>query len=110
MGRKGLDTSGVCTFVNVEFDTPIHVYMVGHKKYLGFLFLYSAYNNAILHVFVGLLKNSVATDLERSKVKPGDNTVALDEVLSSDNKQYQSGNDCDIGVEVIPLESRTKSE
>ena len=30
----------------------------GHNKYLGFLFLYSTYNNAVVHIFIRLLVNS----------------------------------------------------
>lgn len=32
--------------------------LAGHKKYLAFLFLYSTYNNAVVHVFIRLLANS----------------------------------------------------
>ena len=33
-------------------------FVTGHNKYLGFLFLYSTYNNAVVHVFIQLLINS----------------------------------------------------
>ena len=36
----------------------IIIFLTGHKKYLGFLFLYSTYNNAVVHVFIRLLINS----------------------------------------------------
>ena len=65
-----------------------------HKKYLGFLFLYSAYNNAILHVFVNILKNSVSKAQARidnpggGGGKPRVDTKTFSAAVSDDDKRH----------------------
>ncbi len=38
----------------------------GHKAYLGFMYLDHTYNNAVVHVFVGLLKCCLGEHLRES--------------------------------------------
>ena len=37
-------------------------FISGHKSFLGFFFLHHAYNNAVVHVFMKILKESIHDD------------------------------------------------
>ena len=90
----------------------------GHKKYLGFLFLYSAYNNAILHVFVNLLKNSVSKDQAMARMdnpgggsKPRDDTESSSAAVSTDDKQHLDKDGDDLEMTPLPsLHSHARSK
>ena len=41
----------------------MHNLFTGHKAFLGFFYLDYAYNNAVVHVFVQILKESICKDL-----------------------------------------------
>ena len=56
-------------------DYSIHIILTGHKKYLGFLYLYSTYNNAVVHVFIRLLANSRTTSNLRANVSATSETT-----------------------------------
>ena len=80
-----LDILSLCVLLLLHTD---------HKKYLGFLFLYSAYNNAILHVFVNILKNSASKAQARidnpggGGGKPCNGTKTFSAAVSADDKRH----------------------
>lgn len=76
--------------------------LTGHKKYLGFLYLYSTYNNAIIHVFIKLLRNSVANDRNKGGIQITNNLVP-ETISAGDSKQPES-NEVEL-AEVEPLDS-----
>ena len=80
--------------------------LIDHKKYLGFLYLYSTYNNAVIHVFIKLLRNSVASNGNRSGIQINDN-LTPETISSGDSKQ--TGNDVDLD-EVKSLDSHDHSK
>ena len=41
----------------------------GHKAFLGFFYLDYAYNNAIVHVFIQILKESICKDLSKPMIQ-----------------------------------------
>ena len=90
---------------------PCIYFLIGHRKYLGFLFLYSTYNNAVVHIFIRLLINSQTSSNYRSaeittpesttnedisahldKIKKTDNDIELIEVQESvDSRNHSPG-------------------
>ena len=71
---------------------PCIYFLIGHRKYLGFLFLYSTYNNAVVHVFIRLLINSQTSSNYRSaeittpeSTTNEDISAHLDEIKKTDN-------------------------
>ena len=49
------------------FSNKVTIYLMsffisGHKSFLGFFYLHYAYNNAVVHVFMKILKESIHDD------------------------------------------------
>ena len=52
----------------------MHNLFTGHKAFLGFFYLDYAYNNAVVHVFIQVLKESACKDLSMPVIQnPLDN-------------------------------------
>ena len=47
----------------------MHNLFTGHKAFLGFFYLDYAYNNAVVHVFIQILKESVCKDLSKPMIQ-----------------------------------------
>ena len=71
--------------------------LADHNKYVGFLYLYSTYNNAVVHVFIQLLKNSVATDASEDEKSTEIHTPEA--VSNEDSKQH------DGAIELVQVEN-----
>ena len=58
----------------LEFSVSLKVYyshilyVIGHKSYLGFFYLYYAYNNAVVHVFIRNLKDSLSDNADAQQM------------------------------------------
>ena len=50
------------------YCSHILYYVIGHKSYLGFFYLYYAYNNAVVHVFIKNLKDSLCDNADAQKM------------------------------------------
>ena len=57
----------------------------GHKKYVGFLYLYTAYNNAVVHVFTNLLKSTIATNTATKTAIAAPETANIEEMKTSNS-------------------------
>ena len=78
----------------------------GHKKYLGFLYLYSTYNNAVIHVFIKLLRNSVANNEKKPGIQMTDNLML--ETISAPDSKRPGNNGVEL-AEVEPLDNHDHS-
>ena len=76
----------------------IITFLTGHKKYLGFLLLYSTYNNAVVHVFIRLLINSKGSSSAKA------DRSAAPEATFSDDKGVDDIKETDHDIELIGVE------
>ena len=87
---------------------PQSLIYVDHRKYLGFLYLYSTYNNAVVHVFIRLLVNSSnnwKADRLAAEIATPDITSDEDKRTSDDDIK---GTSIDIElIEVEPVDSHS---
>ena len=65
-----------------------YIFFVGHKSYLGFIYMNYCYNNAVMHVFSHLLEKSVVrqNSLEQEANVERVELVGADVIAKSQNR------------------------
>ena len=79
-------------------DVITVIFPPGHQKYVGFLYLYTAYNNAVIHVFIHLLKNAAADKATKSA------DISPEAAGDEDKRSYNSD------IELVQVEQKHSDE
>lgn len=85
---------------NVMYNTSIHLMsLLGHRAYIGFLYLNYNYNNAVVHVFISLVQNQVKewkslTSNGSTVYEKSNSSSALPLVSAKESNSKQKHNYC----------------
>ena len=86
-----LDFGGYRHYISLITFTFLCMF-TGHKAFLGFFYLDYAYNNAVMHVFIKIMKESVCKDQSVPKIQKCLIKQKNDGSLVKNASRYPNGN------------------